>query len=142
MQERGSRREAHLLDLRVDLGVFLDVLVLLREVGLRLVVVVVRDEVLHPVLGEELPELVVELCRERFVMCDDERRFPDGLDYVRDGEGLPRSRHPEQRLEPVAALKSVHQLADRLRLGTLRLEIRPERKCRHEITCFFRSSRL
>ncbi len=59
-EDRCGRREAHHLELRVDLGIFLNILVLCREVGLRLVIVIVGDEVLHAIIGEELPELIPE----------------------------------------------------------------------------------
>ena len=54
--------------------VLLDVEVGLRDVRLGLVVVVVRDEVLDRVAGEELAELVAELRGERLVVRDHERR--------------------------------------------------------------------
>jgi hypothetical protein len=46
---------AEAIDLVVDRGVLLDVEVLGRDVGLGLVVVVVGDEVLDRVVGEEVP---------------------------------------------------------------------------------------
>ena len=49
------------LDLVVDRGVLLDVGVRLRDVGLGLVVVVVGDEVLDRVVGQQLAELVGQL---------------------------------------------------------------------------------
>jgi hypothetical protein len=50
---------AHPVDLLVDLGFLLDEGVGARDVGLGLVVVVVGDEILHRVLGEEALELAV-----------------------------------------------------------------------------------
>ena len=55
-------------------GVLLDVRVGRGQVRLGLVVVVVRDEVLDGVVGEELAELVAELRGERLVVRDHERR--------------------------------------------------------------------
>ena len=49
------------VDLLIDRRCLGDVGVADRNVGLRLVVVVVRDEVLNGVLREELPQLVAEL---------------------------------------------------------------------------------
>ena len=60
-QQRRGRRVPQALDLVVDRRVLLDVGVGLRDVRLGLVVVVVGDEVLHGVLGEDLAELVREL---------------------------------------------------------------------------------
>ena len=58
----------------VDDRVLVDVRVARRDVGLGLVVVVVADEVLDGVLGEELPHLAVELRREGLVGREDQRR--------------------------------------------------------------------
>ncbi len=57
-EQRVRGRVAQRLDLGVDRAVFLDERVSLRNVGLGLVVVVVRDEVLDGVVGHELAELV------------------------------------------------------------------------------------
>ena len=62
------------VDLIVDGGVLLDVGVGLRDVGFRLVVVVVGDEILHRVVREELAELRAELRRQRLVVGDDQGR--------------------------------------------------------------------
>ena len=74
LEQRLGRRQAHLLDVLVDRGVLLDVGVGGRHVGFGLVVVVVRDEVLDRVVREELPELAVELRRQRLVVRQHERR--------------------------------------------------------------------
>jgi hypothetical protein len=64
---------AHPVDLLVDRGVLLDVGVGARDVGLGLVVVVVGDEVLDRVVGEELAQLAVELRGQRLVRRQDQR---------------------------------------------------------------------
>ena len=75
LEEAARRREAQLLDLLVELAVLLDVGVGARDVGFRLVVVVVADEVLDGVVREELFELGVELRGERLVRREHERRL-------------------------------------------------------------------
>ena len=62
-------------DVVVLRGVLLDVQVGLRDVRLRLVVVVVRDEVLDRVRREELAELVAELSGQRLVVRDHSAGF-------------------------------------------------------------------
>src|SRR5216683_2074558 len=57
----------------VDRGVLLDVGVGLRNVGFRLVVVVIRDEVLDGVAREHLTQFVGELGREGLVGQHDQR---------------------------------------------------------------------
>ena len=73
-EQRGGRGVAQAVDLLVDRRVLLDVEVLGRDVGLGLVVVVVGDEVLDRVVGEERAELVAQLRGERLVVREHERR--------------------------------------------------------------------
>ena len=72
-EDRRRRGMAQSVDVVVAGGVLLDVEVGLRDVRLWLVVVVVGDEVLDRVRGEELAELVAELRGERLVVGDHER---------------------------------------------------------------------
>ena len=73
-QQGGDRGETHLLDFGVDLEIFLDIGVRRRQVGLRLVVIVVGDEILHGILGEEILKLPVQLRREGLVVAQHQRR--------------------------------------------------------------------
>jgi hypothetical protein len=122
-QERAGGPQAEPVDLVVDGGVLLDVGVGDRHVGLRLVVVVVRDEELDPVLREEALELGVELGGERLVVRHHEGRPAVLRDDVRDREGLAAPGDPEEGLVAVAALDPLAELADRLGLVAVRLEI-------------------
>ena len=90
--EGGRRREPHPLDLPVDRRVLLYVQVLARHVGLGLVVVVVRDEVLHGVVRKEVHELAVQLRGEGLVVGEHEGGKLDLLDDLGHGEGLAGSR--------------------------------------------------
>ena len=64
------------------------------HVGLGLVIVVVRDEVLDRVVREELAELPVELGSQGLVVGEDQRRPLHRGDHVGDGEGLAATRDP------------------------------------------------
>ena len=110
------RRVPQPVDLVVDRRVLLDVEVLRRDVRLGLVVVVVADEVLDGVLGQELAELVAELRREGLVVGDHQGRLLDPLDDVGHGERLARAGDAEQRLVAVAARDACGQRGDRLGL--------------------------
>ena len=114
-QSRGGG-VAEPVDLVVDRRVLLDVEVLGRDVGLRLVVVVVGDEVLDRRLGEELAELVAELGGERLVVRDHERRAAEALDRGRHREGLAGAGGAEKRDVGLAGLDPLGDLVDRLRL--------------------------
>ena len=112
-EERGGGREAQARDVVVLGRVLLDVQVGLRDVRLRLVVVVVRDEVLDRVLGEELPELVAELRGERLVVGDDERRLLHLLDHPRHRGRLAGPGRAEERLVALARAQPFGERGDR-----------------------------
>ena len=111
------------VDLVVDRRVLLDVGVARGHVRLGLVVVVVADEVLDPVVGEELAQLVGQLRGERLVRGDDQRRTLHLLDRPGDGRALARARDAEQCLEPIAAFDAGRQRRDGRRLIAGRLEL-------------------
>ena len=98
LQQRLRRREPHLFDVVVDRGVLLDVGVGRGDVGFRLVVVVVGDEVLDGVVREELAHLPVELRGQGLVGGEHQRRPAHLLDDLRHREGLSGAGDPEQRL--------------------------------------------
>ena len=115
--EQGQRgRVAQPVDLVVDRRVLLDVGVARGDVGLGLVVVVVADEVLDPVVGEELAELVGQLGGQGLVGRDHERGPLDLLDGPGDGGALARAGDAEQGLEAVAPRDAVGQPVDGPRL--------------------------
>ena len=120
LEQRPRRRVAQHVDLFVDRCRLGDVGVANRNVGLRLVVVVIRNEVLNGVLGEKLAQLVTELRRQGFVVSQHQRR-PAGLgNDVGHRERLARARRPQQRLISLAVVHPLHELLDRCRLVTLR----------------------
>src|SRR5207247_3491178 len=129
-------RVAHLVDLFVARAVLFDVGVAPCDVRLRLVVVVVRDEVLDGVLREELLELAVKLSCERLVVREDERRAPRFSDDLRHRHGLPRPRYATQRRMPLPALERGEQARRRSRLVSSETprQYQPERRlCRRSI---------
>jgi hypothetical protein len=130
-QQRRGCSMAEPVDLVVDGGVLLDEGVGLRHVGLGLVVVVVGNEVLDPILGEELTELVGQLGGEGLVGGDDQGRALDLLDHPGDRRRLPRARDPEQRLKLLTCLEPLGQSLYRLRLITSGLKVRVKSKGRH-----------
>ena len=124
LQQRPRRRMAHAVDLLVDRGILLDVGVGPRHVGLGLVVVVVRDEIFHRVVGEETPELAIELRGQRLVRRQDDGGALRGLDHLGHGVGLAGAGDAEQHLRAVVALDALDQFGDRGRLVALRLVFR------------------
>ena len=115
-QQRVGRRVPQPLDLLVDRGVLLDVGVGLRDVGLGLVVVVVGDEVLDRVVGEQLAQLVGELGGQRLVGLHHQHRPLHLLGHPGDGGGLAGAGGAEQHDVLLAALDPLGDLRDRGRL--------------------------
>ena len=115
-EQAPGRRVPQPLDLLVDRGVLLDVGVGLRDVGLGLVVVVVRHEVLDRVVGEELAKLVGELRRERLVGQHHQGRALDPLDQPGDRGGLAGAGRAEQHDVLLAGPDAALEVVDRGRL--------------------------
>ncbi len=103
---------AHAVDLLVDGRFLLDVGVGARHVRFGLVVVVVGDEILDGVVGEEALHLAIELGREGFVGGEDQRRALRAHDGLRGGEGLARAGDAEQDLVGLAVLDALDDVGD------------------------------
>ncbi len=120
-EQRVGRGVTEALDLGVDRRVLLDEGVGLWHVRLRLVVVVVRHEVLDGVVGHELAELVRELRGQRLVVREHEGRPLHLLDEPRRRCGLARARCPEQHDIGLAGVDALREFFDGLRLVAARL---------------------
>ena len=88
----------------------------MRDVRLRLVVVVIRYKILHGVVRKELLELAAKLRGERFVVCEHERRLLHALDDLRHRVRFAGARDAEQRLLVQPRGHALGELFDRLRL--------------------------
>ena len=115
--EQGRHRpQPQAVDLLVEVDLLLDVGVGRRAVRLRLVVVVVADEVLHRVVGEIPLKLPVQLRRKGLVVGYDEGRPAELLDGVGHREGLAASGDPQEGLELLSVGDPGYQLFDGPRL--------------------------
>ena len=126
---------AQAVDLLVDRRVLLDVEVPARDVGLGLVVVVVGDEVLDRVVGEERAELVAQLGGQRLVVRHDQRR---ALHAPRSTPAivivLPVPVAPSSVVTRSPALDRLGDLVDRVRLVGGGREDGVEAELRHAST--------
>ncbi len=111
--------------------VLLDVGVRLRDVGLGLVVVVVGDEVLDRVVGQELAELVGELGRQRLVRRQDQGGALQPLDQPGRGRGLAGAGRAEQDDVLLPRRDPPLQVVDRRGLVAGRLEVGDHLERRH-----------
>ena len=102
-QQRAGCRESQFLNLVVDAQVLFDIGVARRDVGLGLVVVVVRDEILHGIVGEERLEFSVQLCGQSLVMAQNQGGPLEVLDDIGHSEGLAGARDAQQghRINPL-----------------------------------------
>ena len=126
LQQRAGGGVAHAVDLLVDRRFLLDVGVGARHVGFGLVVVVVGDEILDRVVGEEALELAVELGGQRLVGGQHQGRALGGLDHLGHGEGLAGAGDAEQHLVALVLADAGHQLGDGGGLVALRLQVRDD----------------
>ena len=133
LEQARRGRVAQALDLIIDGGVLLDECVRVRDVCLRLVVVIVRHEIFHGVVRKKLLELAAQLCREDLVVCEHERRPLDALDDLGHRVRLSGAGHAEQHLLVNAVFQALHERIDRLRLVARRLIGRNDLKIRHDM---------
>ena len=124
-------RVAQTLDLIVDGGVLFDERVRVRDVRLRLVVVVVGDKILHGVVREKLLELTAQLRREDLVVREHERRPLHTLDDLGHRIRLAGAGHTEQHLLVNAVFHALRECIDRLGLIARRFVGRNNFKIRH-----------
>ena len=132
-------RVAQALDLVVDGGVLFDERVRVRDVCLRLVVVVVGDKILHGVVREKLLELAAQLRREDLVVREHERRPLHTLDDLGHRVRLAGAGHAEQHLLVNAVFHALRERVDRLGLIARRLVGRNDFKIRHGTASFYKN---
>lgn len=118
-----GRGVAQAVDLFVDHCLFLDIRVGHRHISLGLVEVVIRDEIVHGIVREELAVLLRKLRSESFVVCNNKRRLPNVSNHIRCSEGFARARHTEERLVAQTFLHTFSELFDSLRLISSGLEL-------------------
>ena len=116
LHQGGGGGQPQPVDLLVDGGILFNEGVCVGDIGLRLVVVVVGDEVLHRVVGKELPELGTQLGGQGLVVGQHKGGPLDLFDDLGHGEGLARAGDAQQRLLVQPHLQSAGEGLDGLRL--------------------------
>ena len=106
----------HLFYLSIDGHVFFYVSICGCQISLRLIIVVVRDEVFHRIVGKKGFELAIQLCRQGFVVAHNKGRTIDLRYYVGDGKGFPGTRDSKERLCRYVLLEPRNKLIDGFRL--------------------------
>ena len=96
----------------VDLGVLLDKGIRARNIGLRLVIIVIADEVLDRVIRKELFEFAVQLGGQGFVVGHHDGWALHGLNDFGNGVGLARPGYPQQGLVGQPVMNTLDQTLD------------------------------
>jgi len=94
-QQRFGGGQPHLFDVFVDRGVLLDEGVRTRHIGFGLVVVVVRNEILHRILRKKRFHFAIQLRRQRLVGRQHHGRPVKVGDHIGDGERFTGPRDPQ-----------------------------------------------
>ena len=129
-KKRRRRLMAQHFDFLVNGGVLFDIRIALRNIGFRLVIVVVAYKINHGVMREKLFELARELGSKRFVGSHNERRLFECLDGLCHGEGLAGTGDSQKNLIAVALLHAFNEARNCLWLVSRRLEWRYNLKSR------------
>ena len=109
-------RVAQTVDLVIDGAVLFNIGVGAGDIGFRLVVIVVADEILHRIVGEKGAELGAQLRRQCFIVGQHQRGAVAFCDHICHGKGLAAASNAQQGLAAVAALHALHQCFNSLRL--------------------------
>ena len=113
-------RKTHLLNMLVDSRILFDKEVTRRNIGLRLVVVVVADKVLDGIIREKITHFRIKLSRKRFIRRHNQRGNADSGNDIGHGKGLTGSRNPEKRLSRQALSNPLSEFLNRLSLVACR----------------------
>ena len=93
-QQRSRCTQAEFIDLVINRQILFYISIRCRQVGFRLVVIVIRDEILDGIVREECLELAIQLGSEGFVMTQYQGRFLHFLDHIGDSESLSGPCYP------------------------------------------------
>ena len=133
---------AQAVDLIIDGGILLNIGVGRGDIRLRLVVIVVRYEIFYRILWKKFAQLGAELCGQRFIVREHQRRTLGLLDDVRHGERLARAGNAHQRLLGQTVVDALHQFGYRLRLIACHLVGAVYLKFRHRAYLLFATQYL
>ena len=121
-QSAGGTMAEH-IDLLVYHSVLFNINVLAGDIGLRLVVIVVGNEVFHRILGEKCTQLCAELGGEGLVVSKNQGGSIQVGNNVCHSKGFTRTGNTEKCLRPLACENALCQSLDRLWLIARRLVI-------------------
>ena len=115
-KQGGSSRQSQLFNLLVDRQIFFDIGIANRQIGLRLVVVVIRNKILYGIFRKERFELAVQLGGECFIVTQHQGWPVYLIHYVGNTESFTRSCNTKQSLKQDTRVQSINKLTDCLGL--------------------------
>ena len=107
---------AQALNFIVDGRFFFNIGVRMRDICLRLIVIVIGNEILHRVVREKLLEFRAQLCCQGLIMSQHQRGALYLLNDFRHGIGLAAAGHTQQHLLINPVIQTVYQGLYGLRL--------------------------
>ena len=110
LKERPRGGEPELVQLVIDGGFFFYINVAGRDVGLGLIVVIIRNEILNCIVRKELLKFMIELRSQSFVVRQDQRRAIELLNHLSHSVGLARTSYSEQHLVLLAGINAMGEL--------------------------------
>ena len=128
---------AQAVDFIIDGGILLNIGVGRGDIRLRLVIIVVGYEIFYRILGKKFAQLGAELCGQRFIVREHQRRALGLLNDVRHSERLARAGNAHQRLLGQTVVDALHQFGHRLRLIACHLVGAVYLKFRHRAYLLF-----
>ena len=133
LEQRSRRRVPHPVDGVINGGVLGDVRICGRDVGFRLIVIVIADEIFDRVVRKETLKFSIELRRQRFVVHDDQGRLLDPSDHVGESKGFAGTGHAQEDLMRVSPQNAVCQALNGFWLISSGLELRDQPESCHNI---------
>ena len=113
-QQRRRRRVTQPVNLIIDRRILFDERVARRDIRLRLVIVVIGDEVLHPIIREELSHLLSQLCGKTLIGRQNQRRPLHLFDRPRNRCRFTRTSDAKQGLESMTGLYALCERRNRV----------------------------
>ena len=115
-KEGGGGAVAQPVDLLIHRGILLDVGIRVGNIGLRLIVIVIGNEIFHRVFRKKLPELAAKLGCQGLVVRQHQGGSVHLLNDGGHGEGLAGAGNAQKGLLMQSPVDAVHQLFNGLRL--------------------------
>lgn len=109
---------AQAVNLVVNGTIFLNISVATCDVGFRLVIIKVRNKIMHLVIWKKLTKLRVKLRGQGFVVRQHKGRFLHVLNQIRHGKSLTGAGHTQQSLLANTLVQPIAKLCNSLRLVT------------------------